>query len=467
MKKLCEIITCEYDTEISGIADDSRNVCPGYLFVATKGYYVDHFDYIDDAINNGAVAIVVDREPTIKVDIPLIIVEDINNFYMKACSRFYGVNLDDFSFIGITGTDGKTTTATITSRLLNNLEMCAYIGTNGVQIGDTFYPTTNTTPCVSELFECLQNIKDNNCKLVVMEVSSEALLHGRLKYFKYDVIAFTNITEDHLNIHKTIDNYRKCKFKLLDLLREDGYIVVNGDDDNCRMIDRDNLQMFGFRDDNHYIIKNVKEMSDTVNFELWKKDKKYEITSSLKGKYNIYNVAMAFIICMLKGVEENKIIADIAELKPVKGRREYLDFGQDYDIILDYAHTYNGIKCLLDSVSSYKKIILVTGAAGGRETEKRSKIGKLILDKVTYAIFTMDDPRFESVDDIIDQMVSLSDKDYFRIINREEAIFKGLDLADKDSVVLIIGKGRDNYMAIEDRREFYSDYETIKKYFTI
>lgn len=182
-------------------------------------------------------------------------------------------------------------------------------------------------------------------------------------------------------------------------------------------------------------------------------ENKYEIVSPLKGQYNVYNVAMAFVICLLKGMNPSGLIDEISKLKVVKGRREYLNFGQDFDIILDYAHTYNGIKCLLESVKNYKKIITITGAAGGREVEKRSKIGKLILDKSTIAIFTMDDPRYEDVNDIIDQMVSSSEKNYIRIVDRKTAIFKGLELADKESVVLVIGKGRDNYMAIENRRE--------------
>ncbi|MDO5393528.1 MAG: UDP-N-acetylmuramoyl-L-alanyl-D-glutamate--2,6-diaminopimelate ligase [Mycoplasmatota bacterium] len=463
MKKLNEIVDCEYDIDIIGVADDSRNVSEGYLFVATKGYYVDHFDYIEDAINNGAVAVIVDRN--VKLKIPTIVVEDINDYYFEVCKRFYDVSPSDFSFIGITGTDGKTTTATVVSQLLNKVELCAYIGTNGVQINDSYYPTTNTTPCVGELFKCLKFIKERNCKLVVMEVSSEALLHERLKGFNYDMVAYTNITEDHLNIHKTIDNYRECKFKLLSLLKPTGIVIINGDDNNCRMIDSCNLHTFGINSDNEYVISNVNEMSNSVKFNLCTNENKYEIVSPLKGQYNVYNVAMAFVICLLKGMNPSGLIDEISKLKVVKGRREYLDFGQDFDIILDYAHTYNGIKCLLESVKNYKKIITITGAAGGREVEKRSKIGKLILDKSTIAIFTMDDPRYEDVNDIIDQMVSSSEKNYIRIVDRKTAIFKGLELADKESVVLVIGKGRDNYMAIENRREEYSDYESIKNFF--
>jgi UDP-N-acetylmuramoyl-L-alanyl-D-glutamate--2,6-diaminopimelate ligase len=152
-------------------------------------------------------------------------------------------------------------------------------------------------------------------------------------------------------------------------------------------------------------------------------------------------------------------------LKPILGRRESLDFGQEYEIILDYAHTFNGIKNILDSVKDYKKIITVTGAAGGREKEKRSKIGKIVLEKSDIVIFTMDDPRYESVDSIIDDLAGDTTKDYFRIKDRVEAIHFAFSIADKDSVVLILGKGRDNYMAVEDKKLPYCDYEVIKDYF--
>ena len=463
MKKLSELVDCSYDFQIAGVTDDSRNVRAGYLFVATHGYYVDHFNFINDAISNGAVAVVVDRK--VECSVPVIVVQHINDFFADVCCKFYDIDLDDFNFIGITGTDGKTTTATVVAEILSSVDIWAYIGTNGVKIGNIEYPTNNTTPGGCELFECLSLIKHCGCNNIVMEVSSEALLHDRLKLFKFDIIGFTNITEDHLNIHKTLDNYRNCKFKLLNLLDNDGLVVINGDDVNCRLIYNDNLYSFGMNDDNFCIISDVKEMSNRVNFSLTFKGGIYGVSSPLLGIYNVYNVTMAFIICMLKGVDIDCLINSIDNLSVVRGRREYLNFGQEYDIILDYAHTYNGVKCLLESVSNYKKIITVTGAAGGREREKRSRIGKLIMDKSSISIFTMDDPRFENVDDIIDQMISGSDKDYIRIIDRKEAIYRAFSLADADSVVLIIGKGRDSYMAIEDRKEPYSDYDVINEYF--
>ena len=298
-----------------------------------------------------------------------------------------------------------------------------------------------------------------------MEVSSEALLHDRVNRFLFDIVGFTNITEDHLNIHGNIENYISSKFKLLNLLKPDGVVVVNGDDDICRNIDMSNVYTFGFNSVNDFVIFDVKEQSCYVEFSIGYKDSIFKIVSPFLGKYNIYNVTMAFVICFLKGVDSEFLISSIKNLSSISGRGEMLDFGQDYDIILDYAHTFNGIKNILDRVSNYKNIIVVTGAAGGRDKEKRPKIGKLILDNSNICIFTMDDPRYEDVDDIIDQIVSFTDKKYMRIIDRRKAIFKALSLASSNSVVLILGKGRDDYMVVGDTKEKYCDYDVIFEYF--
>ena len=456
--KLNELIKTDLNIDIKGIADDSRLVEDGYIFVATKGYNVDHFDYIKDAIENGAVFLVTDRE--IDFDFPHIIVDNIDSYYKELCLKFNGISLDDFNFIGITGTDGKTTTATIVSRLIPN---CAYIGTNGLTINGETTSTSNTTPCVNELYEDLRKIKDAGVKTVVMEVSSEALLHNRVDNIKFDIVGFTNITGDHLKVHGGFENYKNCKLKLLDLVKDTGYVVLNGDDSNLQNINCKNMYSFG-KGSVDYLIKNVNYNDKDVSIDLEYKDNKYSIISPLKGEYNVYNVVMAFIISLLYGLDSDEVISNIKNLAPINGRCEMLDFGQDYDIVLDYAHTINGIKCVLDAFQGYDRVIALTGAAGGRDHEKRPIIGNMIMEKSDIAIFTMDDPRYESVDTIIDEMVG-DKKDYIRIVDREKAIHYALSIARKGDVVLILGKGRDNYMAVEDKKLKYNDYDVIKKYF--
>lgn len=296
MKKIKDLIDCSYDIEITGITDDSRLVEKGYLFVATKGFNVDHYDYIDDAIKKGCSFVICDRK--INKNIPHLVVENINDLFFELCRRFYDLDLNKFNFIGITGTDGKTTTATIVNKLI---EGSAYIGTNGLSVDDKTFSTSNTTPCVSELYKDLKIVEKNDSSTVVMEVSSEALLHDRVKGLEYKIIGFTNITGDHLNVHKTFENYVKCKMKLLDLLEDDGIVIVNGDDKILHNIKCKNMYTFGFDSDNNFVITNVvyneKNTIITINDSII-------IDSPLVGKYNVYNVVMAYLIGKFFGVDD-------------------------------------------------------------------------------------------------------------------------------------------------------------------
>ena len=298
-----------------------------------------------------------------------------------------------------------------------------------------------------------------------MEVSSESLLHRRIDGLEFKIIGFTNITSDHMNIHNNIEEYRKCKFMLTDYLCENGIVFFNGDDSNCKLLKYQNMYSYGFSCENDFVIKSVKYMSNCVSFSIVSGDKLYKITSPFLGEYNIYNVTLAFLICLYYGIDSKILINKIRHLKSIDGRREYLDFGQNFDIILDYAHTINGIKSILESVLDYEKIIVVTGAAGGRDKEKRKIIGDIIFNYADEVIFTMDDPRYEDVNDIIDDMVGSNKNSYYRIVDRKKAIKKALSLASFNSVVLILGKGRDKYMLIKDEKIPYCDYDVVKSFF--
>ena len=460
MKRINELIDCKYNFLIKGITDDSREVEEGQIFVATKGFNVDHYDYIDDAISKGAVFIVTDKP--LKKDYPHIIVDNIDNYYKELCIKYFDINLENFYFIGITGTDGKTTTATIVKYLMKDI---AYIGTNGLTIKNKTISTNNTTPCINEFYKYLKLIQDAGINNVVMEVSSEALLHKRVDNILFDIIAFTNITGDHLNIHKSFDNYVKTKLKLLDLVKKDGKIVVNLDDPYLQKINCKSKCTLGYdKCCNFYIYKNETHKEYVKIYVKYNKNNLI-IESPYFGKHNIYNVVEAFSIACIFGINKDLLLKRIKKLPPIKGRGELLDFGQDYKIVLDYAHTINGIKNILETFKDSEHLITVTGCAGGRDKEKRRKIGKLIMKYSDISIFTMDDPRYEDVNDIINQMVG-EDTNYIRIINREEAIHYALNIADNNSVVLILGKGRDNYMAIDDKKIKYNDYYVIKKYFS-
>lgn len=467
MKRLCDIIECAYDIPILGIKTDSRKVMPGDLFFAIKGYQTDHKIFIDDAIERGAVAVI--GEDDLSIDTIYIKVLDVNQTLLQVLTKFYDHIEKDFYFIGITGTDGKTTTATITANILD----CGYIGTNGVFYKDNHWTTSNTTPEVCDFYEQLVKLKDLGCRVVVMEVSSEALLHRRVDNILFDIVSFTNITEDHLNVHKTLENYVDSKKKLFSLVKKNGVSILNIDDSYYQDVKDCCLgktYSYGQGNDALFRIDNIHSRDKGSDFYIVFQKERYFIQSNLFGIYNIYNVCLAFVIAYSYGMDIKTIIRQIKKIKSICGRGEFLDFGQNYTIILDYAHTYNGIYNIIMNLKQVyqKKIIVVTGAAGGREVSKRARIGKMLLENVSYVIFTMDDPRWEDVDLIIDQLLSSTSlTNYERIIDRNDAINKAFSLADSDSLVLIIGKGRDSYMAIGDEKVPYCDYEIIEKYFKI
>lgn len=467
MKKLKDIIECDYNIPIQDIKTDSREVKKGDLFVAVKGFNIDHSLYIDDAIKNGAVAIITDKD--YKSNVPIIKVNDIDKVLVDICKNFNDFN-SNLKLIGVTGTDGKTTTATIIKRLLDKKDKTAYIGTNGIEYLNKKESISNTTPTVEKLYKYFSDIDKNNISTVCMEVSSEALLHKRVDSLRFKYVVYTNITEDHLNIHKTIENYIESKLKLSTLLDSNGIIIINNDDNKQKDLKNSNKKIYtyGKNKDSDFLIKDIKYLDNITRFIIEHNNKQYKIKSTLLGEYNIYNLTAAFIVCYLEGMKPRNIISNIKRLSSIDGRGEILSFGQKYTIVLDYAHTENSIKNIVEEVKDkYKRIIVVTGSAGGREKEKRKHIGKYLLDNTDLVIFTMDDPRCENVDYIIDDMISISNKtNYKRIISRSNAIKYALDIAKEDDIVLILGKGRDNYMAIGDEKIPYNDYEEIEEYFT-
>lgn len=466
MKKLSELYDGYPDISISDIKTNSKEVEKNDLFVCIKGVNKDRNEYIDEAINNGAAAIVTNID--IKLDIPVVKVSNPNKELIALCKKFYDFNQNDFKIIGVTGTNGKTTVASIIKDLIG--ECCGYIGTNGLISKSINNKIKNTTPDSDKLYKYIQLLKKDNCSVISMEASSEAFYRNRLKDLKFDIGIVTNVTEDHLNIHKTISNYLKCKKELVKNVKENGSSILNIDDiffDDFKNDAKGNILTYGKKKSDLQII-GYKEFYNKTYITLKYDDRLYKIMSPLVGEYNIYNLCAAILALKALNYTMDEIIQRINNIKVPDGRCEYLDFGQDYKIMLDYAHTTDAFLKIYRFLNNIKKgrIITVTGSAGGREKEKRSCMGKVVLDNSDYVIFTMDDPRFEDVDKIIDDLVSESNKDnYERILDRKTAIEKALSIAEKDDVVLIAGKGRDNYMAIGDKYFPYNDFTILKSYF--
>ena len=468
MKRLNDIFDCQYDIPINDIKINSKEVKDGDLFICIKGVTADRHNFIEEAINNGASSLLVSKG--YNYSIPYIKVKDTNLELNKIAKKFYDYN-DSIKLIGVTGTDGKTTTATLIKQLLGE-DICGLIGTTGVKGKNYIANSKNTTPEGIYIYKHLKEFEKEELKYCVIETSSEAFLRNRLDTFIFDIGIHTNITKDHLNYHKTMENYIKCKSKLFKKLNKEGYAILNIDDkhyEDMFKVCTKNILTYGTNKKADLLIKDIKEYENKTEFKIIFNNKEYPIISPLLGKYNVYNLSAAILTLKALNITLEETIKKIKNLTLPKGRLDFIEFNQDYKIILDYAHTPNALDKLLTFLNKIKKnrIITVTGSAGGREKEKRKEMGKIVLEKSNYVIFTMDDPRNENPNKIIDDLISNSTlTNYERIIDRKEAIKKAFVIAKKDDIILIAGKGRDSYMAIGNEYIYYNDYEVIKHYFT-
>lgn len=470
MKKLNELYDCNYDVEIKGIKINSKEIEKGDLFICTKGVTADRHDFIDSAIENGAAAIVVSRDVG-KKSVPVIKVDDTNKELPELCRRFYDHPEKKLHMISVGGTDGKTSTATIVQALLGS-KNCGYIGTNGRSCSKFSRDTNNTTPDSDKLYMYLDEFVDAGCQYVVMETSSEAFFRNRLDGITYQTGVITNITSEHLNIHGTFENYLDCKCQQFRQISEDGFAILNKDDKYYEEVRKNsktnNILTYGNGKDNDLYIKDYKISPSKTEITYVYKNKEYLIDSPLLGEFNVYNLAAALLTVLSIGKEMEEIIPNIVNIK-ISGRLDMLpNIGQNFNVMVDYAHTPNGITNLLKFVHTLNinRSIVVIGQAGERDYLKRPIVGKTVCDNASYAIFCYEDPRSENPKDIIDMMVKdIDDKSKYEIvIDRSEAIKKAIDIAQKDDIVLILGKGNETYEKLKNEVIYFNDEEEAMKH---
>lgn len=468
MKKLNELYDCEYDVEINRIIMNSKDIEPGDLFICTKGVTADRHDFAEDAVAHGAVAVVASKK--IDVDVPVIYVKDTNEELPLLCARFYDNPDKELKIYSVTGTDGKTSTATIVQYLIGN-DKCGYMGTNGRSCAKFEKDTSNTTPDSDKLYEYFRDFLDAGCTSVMMESSSEAFFRGRLKTITYDVGGITNITREHLNIHGTFENYIDCKCQLFRQIKKDGYAVLNKDDEFYETVKKacvcKNVWTYGKDEDNTLYIKDYKISPNKTDITYVFDNKEYNIESPLLGEFNVYNLACAILIAIASGKTFEEIIPNISKVT-VSGRLDVLpDYGQDFTVMIDYAHTPNGIESLLKFVHTLdvNRSIVVIGSAGERDFLKRPLMGKTVINNASYAIFTYEDPRSEDPLDIINMMVSEIDDPsrYEIVVDRAKAIKRAIEIAKTNDIVLVLGKGNETYEKLKDRVIYFNDIEEATK----
>ncbi|MBO5138127.1 MAG: UDP-N-acetylmuramoyl-L-alanyl-D-glutamate--2,6-diaminopimelate ligase [Bacilli bacterium] len=464
MKKLGELYDGYGDIPITGVKINSKEVSSGDIFVCTMGVNADRHDFIDDAILNGASAIVVSRD-NIERDIPVIKVDDTNEELPLLCRKFYDFPDSSLKIVGVTGTDGKTTTSTIIQTLIGNIT-CGYIGTNGRSCSSFKRSTNNTTPDSDKLYKYFREFVDSGCDTVVMEASSEAFFRRRLTNLSFDVSVITNITSEHLNIHGSFSNYVDCKCQLFRQTKSDGVCVLNRDDEfydevlkNCNS----RVVTYGKSSDNTLQILSYNVTPKCTYIKYKYGDVIYDITSPLLGDFNVYNLAAALLACLVQGYEMNDLIKNIDKLF-VDGRLEMLDTDTPYYVMVDYAHTPNGIINMLNFVHTLdiNRSIVVIGSAGERDNLKRPLMGEAVLSNTSYAIFTSEDPRSEDPLDIINDLIKTAKDSYDNyeiVVDRRRAIRRAIDIAGENDMVLILGKGNETYQKLKDETIYFNDIE--------
>ena len=449
------------DTEITGLSTNSKSVKPGDLFICIKGAKIDRHDYIDEAIKNGASFLVTSKD--VDVNVPYIKVEDVNAIYEDLYRRFYDFPQDKLTLIGITGTDGKTSTTTIIQELLGS-DVCGYIGTNGYACSKFNRETDNTTPGIESMYRILAEFVDAGCKYVAMETSSEAFYYGRLKNFHFRIGGLTNIDKEHLNTHKTLENYIACKKMLF---KQSDISILNKNDKHFLDVSHDlnNYKTYGYTSDCDLYIKSFNVEPDKTHISFIYSDKQYDIVSPLLGNFNIENLACALLVCLNLNFDINDLLKNLDKLK-IDGRMTSINLGQDFYVLVDYAHTPNGLTRLFEFTNklNVNKKIVVTGNAGERDASKRKYVGKLCSDNNDHVIFTYEDPRFEDPYNVVKDLCELiRDKtNYETVIDRQEAIEKAINMAGPKDLVMILGKGSEDWQEIKGEFIEFNDVEKAK-----
>ena len=439
------------------LQNDSRKVRRGETFIAIRGINGDGHDYIKDAINRGCSKVICEYG---NYDFDNIEIVDSTKDYLDSYIKNKYVDIvKNLKLIGITGTNGKTTTAFLIYQALNKVGIsCAYIGTVGFYMDGNKYDNVNTTPDILSLYHTLIECVRNDIEYVVMEVSSQGLYYDRVRYLEFDYAVFTNLTQDHLDFHKTMDEYLKCKMKLFKNLKDTGVSIINKDDKYYKYFITDNCITYGVCGD--YKISDIDYDIKGSSFKI----NNIDYDCKLIGSYNIYNMCVVIIMLELLNIDNNTIKSVVGKLDSAPGRMEKYIYN-DAIIIIDYAHTPDAVEKVIQVFKDKGRIITVIGCGGNRDSSKRKYMGKIASDNSDYVIYTADNPRYEDSGDIIIDMIQLLDTfNYEIIINRKKAIIKGIQMLKEGDILLVLGKGHEDYQEINGVKYPFSDSLVVFDY---
>ncbi|HDK41462.1 MAG TPA: UDP-N-acetylmuramoyl-L-alanyl-D-glutamate--2,6-diaminopimelate ligase, partial [Nitrospirae bacterium] len=460
-------------------AYDSRLVKSGYLFVAIKGFSVDGHTYIKDAINRGGVGVVVETIQDVQTDTSVVQVEDSRKALAFLSAAFYGEPSKRLSLIGITGTNGKTTTSYIIRNILETWgEKTGLLGTINYIIDKKVLTPSHTTPESLDLQRYLAEMADIGTRYAVLEVSSHALELQRVGRCSFKIAAFTNFSQDHLDFHKTMKEYFSAKSMLFDHLGNDGIAVLNHDDPEIRGLAAGlncNVVTCGIEEGAMLRAENIKEpvandmaqaVPDGLSFDIRTPEDRFTVESELIGHFNVYNILMSVGIAYALGIDRDTIIEGVRTAKAVEGRFEKIDEGQEFNCIIDYAHTEDALKNLLKSARliTGRRIITVFGCGGDRDRTKRPKMGAAASGLSDLVVITSDNPRTEGPMEIIRDITrGIKKGEYIVRPDRAGAIREAVSMAGKGDTLLIAGKGHESYQEISGIKHPFSDKQVVKQ----
>ncbi len=465
--KLKNLIKCEErlaDIEIKGITVDSRSVKEGFVFICIKGAKFDGHQFATSAAQKGAAVIIAEEDTGVKNQ---ILVDDTHACYAEMCANWFSHPAKDLKLIGVTGTNGKTS---VTYMLKKILESEGYkvglIGTIQNMVGDEVIATQNTTPNAYDLNSLFSLMKAKGCTYVIMEVSSHALDQCRVYNLNFEVAIFTNLTQDHLDYHITMDNYLEAKKKLFKMCKT---AVINMDDEyasriaeglSCRVV------TYSSGNNSTYSAKDIKYRPDSVDYEMVSDYGINHIKVHTGGKFTVYNSLASAVAASELGFDINNVSRAIAELPGVKGRAEVVPTGKDFTVIIDYAHTPDGLKNILSTFKECERnrLVCLFGCGGDRDKTKRPIMGSIAARYSDFVIITSDNPRTEAPMDIIgDILVGLdgSTTSYKVIENRIEAIKYAIKTAHSGDIIVLAGKGHETYQILENETIHLDEREIV------
>ncbi len=465
------------DIEINGMSYNSLSIKKGDIFICIKGESSDGHNYAKDAVDKGAASLFCEEE--LPLDVPQIIVKDTKRTMAVIASEFYGEPSKQINLIGVTGTNGKTTvTHLIQSIFEENNEKCALIGTLGYKLSssDDYKEAKHTTPQPPELQKNLKLIADSGIKNVVMEVSSHSLEQNRVGCCDFNGAVFTNLTQDHLDYHVTMKNYFKAKAILFENLKQGTFAVINADDayaqDFISVVPEGvNIITFGVKNNADVKAENITFSVDGAELTVKFKDKSEKISMHLNGMFSVYNALAAFSAALAMNIEYKTIINALEKTKSVAGRFEIVN--KKPLVIVDYAHTPDGLENVLKAARELtpqsSNLICLFGCGGDRDATKRPKMGEIADELADKVIVTSDNPRSENpqliISDIMAGIKTVDNKRIFVESDRREAIKFLKTISAPDDVIVIAGKGHEDYQILKNETIHFDDREEAKKVF--